>query len=265
MRKYSLLTLSIFLLCFGVSAQKLQVANIFGDHMVIQQGIHAPVWGTSSPGSNVKVDFAGFVTNATADFTGKWMVRMPVLKYGGPYEMKVLSNDTIVFRDVMVGEVWLASGQSNMEWTVGAGIGPEIDAEIKSADYPSVRYLNVPRKTSIVPLDDMEPQKWQAVSPSTIKNLSAVAYFFARDLHQHKKVAVGIISSSWGATSAEAWMSAEKLAAHPDFTERVKNLDRNPDNWTSFVAQNLKNESSRDSLAKAANIDSTNHTSIRIT
>ncbi len=247
---------SVLFICFlflDLSAQKLRLASVFGDHMVIQQGIHAPVWGIAAPGSDIKVEFAGYTTYAKADRNGKWMVRMPILDYGGPYDMKISGEDAVILKDVMVGEVWLASGQSNMEWTIGAGVGPNTGEEINSAVFPGIRYFNVPRKTAIIPLQDFEPQKWQQVTPSNIKNLSAVAYFFARDLHQHKKVAVGIISSSWGATSAEAWMSAEMLAAHPDFTERVKSLDRNPDTWAAFVAQNLKNESSRDSLAKAAN------------
>lgn len=249
MKSFILSVFALFLF-FGLSAQKL--ASIFGDHMVIQQGIHVPVWGTSSPGSLVKVDFAGFVSSTKTDNAGKWMVRLPVLDYGGPCDMKVMSADTIILRDIMVGEVWLASGQSNMEWAVGSGVGPNTDTEISMADFPGIRYFNVPRITAIVPLEDMELQKWQQVTPATVKNLSAVGYFFARDLHQHKKVAVGIISSSWGATSAEAWMSAEMLAAHPDFTQRVMGLDRDPEHWNEYVQKNYIAERTRDSLAKAA-------------
>lgn len=250
-KKYFLLVLGL-LLSHLVFPQKLRLASIFGDSMVIQQGIHAPVWGEAAPNTTVTVNFAGFSSLTRSDANGHWMVRMPVLDYGGPYEMKVTSSESVVLKDVMVGEVWLASGQSNMEWTMGAGVGPDTNQEIDSANLPLVRYYNVARKTSIVPLKDMEPKKWTPVSPATVKDLSAVAWFFARELHRDRKVAVGIISSSWGATSAEAWMSAEMLAAHPDFTQKVQQLDRDPAKWNNYVSASNKADRDRDSIAKSS-------------
>ena len=227
----------------------LRLASIFNDHMVIQQGMHAPVWGYAKPGSTVTIDFAGFKTQARSDEKGKWMVKMPILAAGGPFDMTVTAEKTLTLRDVMIGEVWVASGQSNMEWTVGMGIGPDTEKEKAAAAHPGIRFFVVPRETAAAPLEDISPGSWQAVTPESINQLSAVAYFFARQLHYDKKVAVGIVSSSWGATSAQAWMSAEMLATHPDFRERMANFDRNPAHWTETVRRNLENDRTRDSLA----------------
>ena len=229
--------------------QGLKLASIFGDHMVVQQGINAPVWGTSKPGSHISVDFAGFVTCTEANQEGDLMVKMSALNYGGPYEMKITGFDTIVLKDVMIGEVWLASGQSNMEWTMGSGVGPNTDAEIAAADNPAIRFFNVPRKTSSVPLKDMDKQNWMICSPETVKSLSAVSYFFARELNRHKGVAVGIISSSWGATSAEAWISSEMLATHPDFRKKILSSDSDTAKWNSYVRKSIKEDRDRDIIA----------------
>jgi sialate O-acetylesterase len=242
-----------FLLTFNtIFGQSLRLAGIFGDGMVIQQGTNAPVWGTATPNSNVQVEFAGYISSTYAGEDGKWLVRMPTLDYGGPYEMKVMGSDTVVLKDVMVGEVWLASGQSNMEYRVGAGVGPNTEKEIAEADFPNIRYYNVPRKTSCVPLSDIEKQTWNRISPSSVKDLSAVAYFFAKELFLNKRIAVGIISSSWGGTSVEAWMSAEMLATHPDFRDKVLQMNFDQKAWDLFVKSSIKTDHDRDSLARLA-------------
>jgi sialate O-acetylesterase len=233
--------------------QGLKLASIFGDHMVVQQGINAPVWGTSKPHSIISIDFAGFVTSTVTDPEGDWMVKMPVLSAGGPYEMKITGFDTLVLKDVMIGEVWLASGQSNMEWTMGSGVGPNTDAEIAGADNSAIRFFNVPRKTSSVPLKDLDKQNWTICSPGTVKSLSAISYFFARELNRHKDVAVGIISSSWGATNAEAWISSEMLATHPDFEKRIHTSDWDTAKWNSYVRNSLKAEQDREIIARTSN------------
>lgn len=243
-----------FLLVFQLNsfAQKLELATIFGDNMVMQQGMNVPVWGESTPNSTVTIDFAGFVSTAKADALGKWMIKMPSLDYGGPFTMKVYSADTIVFHNVMVGEVWLASGQSNMEYQVRNGVGSNTKEIIDNADFPEIRYFNVPRETSVVPLQNTSAASWQAITPESVKESSAVAYFFAHALHQDKNIAVGIINSSWGATNIEAWISAEMLKTHPDFVNEVKAQDKNPENWKSFVEQSWRNNASRDSIAEAS-------------
>ncbi len=243
-----------FLLVFQLNsfAQKLELASIFGDNMVLQQGMNVPVWGKSAPNSTVKIDFAGFVYATKADALGKWMVKIPLLDYGGPFTMNVSSEDTIVFQNVMVGEVWLASGQSNMEYQMKNGVGPNTKEVIENADFPEIRYFNVPRETSVVPLQNTSASSWQSITPESVKESSAVAYFFARALHQDKNIAVGIINSSWGATSVEAWISAEMLKTHPDFVNEVKAQNKNQETWKAYVEQSWRNDASRDSIAQAS-------------
>jgi len=231
------------------AAQALRTAAVFTDHLVLQQGVNAPVWGQARPGATVTLTLAGVRAEARADARGRWTAFLPSLGYGGPYDLTIAAGDTIVLHDVHVGEVWLASGQSNMEWTLGAGVGPDTENETAAANHPGIRYYIVPRRTAVQPLDDTEPGRWLPVDPTTVKDLSAAAYFFARELHLGRKVAVGIISASWGATGAQAWVSPDMLATHPDFHERLRQMDRDAARWETTVRQNLENDRTRDSLA----------------
>jgi sialate O-acetylesterase len=145
---FSLLIVSFFL-NYNIQAQDLMLASIFGDHMVIQQGINAAIWGTAGPDVNVKVELAGYVSSSKTGADGNWMLRMPVLDAGGLYEMKITGNETIILKDAMIGEVWLSSGQSNMEWTMGSGVGSNTDSDIAIADIPAIRYFSVPPKNKL--------------------------------------------------------------------------------------------------------------------
>jgi sialate O-acetylesterase len=231
------------------NGQSLRTASVFTDHMVLQQGVNVPVWGHALPGTTVALSVAGVRAEARADAQGRWTAYLPILGYGGPYDLTLIAADTLVLHDVMVGEVWLASGQSNMEWSMGLGVGPDTEKEIAAARYPAIRYYTVARKTAVRPLEDTEPGRWLSVDPTTVRDLSAAAYFFARDLHLDRKVAVGILSSSWGATGAQAWISPDMLSTHPDFRERMLQMDRDPTRWEAIVRQNLENDRTRDSLA----------------
>lgn len=252
MKRSLIIFLFLFLTSLVAYTGEVRTVAIFADNMVVQRDIHTPVWGYGTPGDTVRVDFAGFTTPAIVMADSSWMVRMPALDAGGPYRMTISSSgDTLKFENVMVGEVWLASGQSNMEWSVGMGIGEDTEAEIAAADFPDIRYYTVPHRTSVIPLKDTEQGQWQRVNPETVKHLSAVAYFFARDLYLDKEVAVGIISSSWGATSAHAWISNDMLSTHPDFKAVLKNRYTTTKQWDSVVTQSLWNDLKRDSIAAA--------------
>lgn len=232
--------------------QSLRTASVFTDHMVLQQGVNVPVWGHARPGATVSLSLAGVRAEARTDAQGRWSAFLPSMDYGGPYDLTLSAGETLVLHDVMVGEVWLASGQSNMEWTMGAGVGPNTQQEIAAADFPGIRYYTVPRRTAMQPLDDTEPGRWLPVNPTTVKDLSAAAYFFARELNLGRKVAVGILSASWGATGVQAWMSPDMLSTHPDYLERMLQMDRDPARWEATVRQNLENDRTRDSLAAAS-------------
>jgi sialate O-acetylesterase len=245
----------ICLSCNVINAQ-LKPAGIFGNNAILQEGNYIPIWGVAAPSALVKVSFAQDSTQVFADKNGKWLVYLPPMEADGKsYRLYIKSgHEEIIYNNVMLGEVWLASGQSNMEKTIGSGVGAKTNQIIADANYPNIRYFQVPRQTSRTPLENFSgnPQ-WIKITPETVKTLSAVAYFFGRELHLNKKVPVGIISSSWGATSAEAWISEKMLSTMPDFSSAIQNIDHNRQHWDAFVAQNLKADHDRDSIAKISN------------
>ncbi len=187
---------------------------LFSDHMVLQQGQRIPVWGKASPGETVSVAVGSREATTRADGNGDWMVRLRRVKAGGPYEMTVTGDaNTLTVRDVLVGEVWVASGQSNMQWSVRQSANPE--EEIANANYPNIRLFHVPRKTADSPAETVETH-WVLTTPETIPEFSAVAYYFGRELHERLGVPVGLIHTSWGGTPSEAWTSLGKLEDTPE-------------------------------------------------
>jgi sialate O-acetylesterase len=182
----------------------------FGDGMVVQRNRHVPIWGTAAAGETVTVSVAGQSVQSTADAAGKWKVELAPLPVGAPLEVTVAGKDTFTLRDVLVGEVWLASGQSNMAMRVREAANGA--AESAAANYSLVRMFTVKNNTAHQPLTDVSG-KWITTTPETVGAFSAAAYYFARELHQTLGVPIGIIHSSWGNTPAEAWTSEKTLRA----------------------------------------------------
>jgi len=212
MRLFAMCLLGL-LIAVAASAE-IVLHPLFTDHMVLQQGQRIPVWGKASPGETVTVAVGPRKATTQADENGDWMVRLRMLNVGGPHELTVTGNaNTLAVRDVLVGEVWVASGQSNMQWTVSRSDNPE--EEIANANYPKIRLFHVPRKTADSPQKTVEAQ-WQVTTPDTIPEFSAVAYFFGRELHEQLGVPVGLIHTSWGGTPSEAWTSFGKLEDTPE-------------------------------------------------
>lgn len=197
-----------------VSALKL--APMFSDHMVVQRGVESPIWGVAAPGAKVEIfiEDGKPVGSTTADAKGAFRMKLPVLSEGAPHRIVITAgNDTEELTDVLAGEVWICSGQSNMQWSVFDS--NDRDQEIQSANHPQIRFLTVPRKTSDTPQETFEAQ-WQVCSPETVGGFSAVGYFFGRELHQELNVPIGLINSSWGGTIAETWTPAKEIAALGD-------------------------------------------------
>jgi len=189
---------------------------LFRDHAVLQREVPVPVWGTASPGENVSVRLAdrpAVTTTAGAD--GRWQVHLPAQPAGGPFKLVFEGKNRIELNDVWLGEVWLCSGQSNMERQLGLRNGQQPlvnwEQEVASANYPKIRHFAVERMPSDTPLADTTG-KWDVCSPQTAAQFTAVGYYFARDLQRELGVAVGLIHSSWGGTPAEAWMRQDLLA-----------------------------------------------------
>ena len=195
---------------------------VFGDGMVLQTSPAVPVWGRAAPGERVTVAFAGRSATAAADPAGRWRLTLDLTpRPTAPADLTVVGDRTAaprVFRDVAVGEVWLASGQSNMEKPVGPHPGQhpvdDWEKEVAGSADPAVRVFTVAKKASDRPLDDCGG-RWEAASPATTARFTAAGYFFARELHRELRVPVGIIHASWGGTRAEAWTSPDGLAADP--------------------------------------------------
>ncbi len=195
----------------------IRLAPLFTDHMVLQRGLACPIWGTATPGAKVSVslDDAKSVATATADEKGAFRLKLPKLGEGSPHVIKIDAGaESVTLSDVVAGEVWICSGQSNMQWTVWDTNDRE--NEVKNANFPNIRFFSVPHKTSDSPLDTFDaaggpPLKWEVCTPQTVGGFSAVGYFFGRMIHKELNVPVGLIHTSWGGTIAEAWTPAKEI------------------------------------------------------
>jgi len=211
------------------SREGTRLAGLFADHVVLQQDRPIPIWGWDAPGQTLTLKLrtpgqSGELCAASgeADTHGRFQIRLPPCAAGGPYELCVEGRRQIVLRDVWIGEVWLASGQSNMEWKVAASLDAE--QEIARATWPSIRVFKVAPCAAQAPQRDVGGE-WAVCSPETVAEFSAVGYYFARQLTQARSVAVGIIDATWGGTCIEAWTSLEALApALPDLATQRANL-----------------------------------------
>jgi sialate O-acetylesterase len=214
----NLLNLLILWGCWNISSLQAEVTlpHIFGEHMVLQaERDNVPVWGKAAPNEKVTVTLGDKSVETTAGADGKWIARLATPKAGGPFKLTVAGTNKIEFNDVLVGEVWVASGQSNMEWTVAQSLNPQEEA--KTAEYPQIRMIKVQHHAAHNgPQDDVNAT-WVVCSPSSVPNFSAAGYFFAREIHKELKVPVGIISTNWGGTLCEAWTSRAGLESDPDF------------------------------------------------
>ena len=212
---------------------------LVGAHMVLQRDRPVPVWGWAAPGEAVTVAFEGRTYAATTDSTGRWQATLPPQPAGGPHTLMVKGQNTIELTDVLVGDVWLASGQSNMQFKVKdrnpGGYQPvqNADQEIAAANFPNIRFFTVSQKAAAQPEAELAGAGWQVCGPATVADFSAVAYFFSRDLHQQYKVPMGVIVSSWGGTPAEAWVSAEGLKKLPG--SAVQPMVKEPQNAPSAL------------------------------
>jgi len=213
-----------FALVFSsVAAAEVKLPAVFGDQMVLQRDMPIPVWGWADPGESVTVRFAGQSQTVAADDAGKWSVKLDPLAAGGPHELTVQGANVVRCADVLVGEVWLCSGQSNMQMTVGAS--KDREAEVAAADYPAIRMFTVQRKTAQEPQADCKGA-WQACSPKTAGGFSAAAYFFGRELHKQLGVPVGLVHASWGGTPIEAWISIQTQETTPELAGPVQQFHK---------------------------------------
>jgi sialate O-acetylesterase len=218
-----LFVLTLVMICSSVASANIQLPKIFGDNMVLQRGMPIPVWGRAEPGEKITVRFNNTSQKVTTGTDGKWMVRIPEQKAGGPYVLTVQGTNTITFNNVLVGEVWLCSGQSNMEWNVKSVINAE--KEIESANYPLIRHIEIPKSIALKPQEDITGNnKWESATPENVGDFTAVGYFFAREIFQELNVPIGLIHSSWGGTHSETWTSKDAFEKDPEFKEMIASM-----------------------------------------
>lgn len=198
--------------------------SLFSDHMVLQQGREIHVWGKADPDERITVSLGGESTTVTADRHGAWSAQLPSFAAGGPFTLIVRGNKEILIPDVMIGEVWIASGQSNMTFALD---GVENAAsEVAKADFPQIRLFTVPRRIALDAQENTRAAHWEICTPVTAKSFSAVAYFFARELQRRLHVPIGVVESGWPGTAIEMWMSPEALRADAEFRPIVDEYGR---------------------------------------
>lgn len=220
--------------------------KLFGNGMVVQREKPISVWGKGTPGTNVRVSLAGAVASGTVEADSTWMLKLPELPAGGPFVLEVNQQK---IDDVYIGDVWVAGGQSNMEWRLRSQvIGAE--KEFSEGGNPQIRFFKVPNSYSAVKLDDVVGGEWKVADSVNMRDFSAVGWFFAKRNNLEKKVPVGIIESNWGGTPVEGWTDAEILAGmEGSFTEQAKDVTENNASWDAKLKENEANRHMRDSLA----------------
>ena len=225
----------VCLVALGIARAEVAVGPFFGDHMMLQRGMKAPVWGAADAGEQVSVEIAGRSAEAVACADGTWQVALKKMDAGGPYVLTIAgASNRIEIQDVLVGEVWICSGQSNMQWTVQNSNNAE--EEIAGASFPKMRLFSVPRMVAGEPQETCGGE-WAVCSPETVPGFSAAGYFFGRMLHQELDVPVGVIHSSWGGTPAEAWTSMPTLEADSTFASIVERYKKAEANYPEAMAK----------------------------
>ncbi len=218
------------------SFAQFKLARLFTDHAVLQRQKTLPVWGFTKPNETVVVTLASQTQRTKADTAGKWMVRFSPFEAGGPHKLVVVSaKDSIVLKDILFGDVWLCSGQSNMEWTVGQT--NNFTTEKKNADFGEIRHFRVDHEVTIEPKKDLSAGNWKICSLETVGEFTGVGYFFAREIYQKMKVPIGLLHSSWGGSQIESWISREGMLTSPELKEYAQKM---PKTWEEVDAYHDK-------------------------
>jgi len=207
MRQSATAILWLVLAAFGGATEpraELKLHTLFGDHMVLQADFNCPIWGTAESGDEISVSIAGQKKTAKADGDGKWMLKLDPVKAGGPHEMTVAGKTSVAVKDVLFGEVWICSGQSNMEMTVQSS--NNFKEEQAAANFPNVRHFAVKKNIQMAPVSTLSGD-WKPTTPDVVGGFTAVGYFFGRELNQKLNVPIGLIHTSWGGTAAQLWVS----------------------------------------------------------
>jgi sialate O-acetylesterase len=221
MKRLTLLLLSLLAICITNASSQVRLPNLISDGMVLQRDTRLVIWGWASPGEPVSISFQGRRFKTKASTKGTWSVDLPEMKSGGPYTMKISGKNEIVVKDILIGDVWLCSGQSNMVHQMDIH-DVTYAADIAKANYPEIRHFKVPTNTDMNgPVPDIREGSWQRAVSDEVRPFSAVAYFFARKVYEKYHIPIGLINSSVGGTPIEAWISEEGFRKFPESMETI--------------------------------------------
>ncbi|MEI6502124.1 MAG: sialate O-acetylesterase [Armatimonadota bacterium] len=236
MRRHCLVVLLLLVAVLAVSAAlaDVKLPSLVGDNMCLQQGKALNIWGWADPLEKVTVSFCGQSVSADADSAGKWAAKLQPLKAGGPFEMTIAGKNSITLKNIVIGEVWVCSGQSNMQFGV-AGVNNAAQ-EIAAANYPNLRLFQVPNVPAQQPVDNVKSQ-WNPCTSQSVPGFTAVGYFFGRDLHKALGIPIGLINTSWGGTPAEAWATSPSMKADPEYKPLLENWDKNVAAYPAAIEQ----------------------------
>lgn len=246
MKKY----LMVILLIFSVFVNaNVKMPLLFSDGMVLQRDKQIPIWGFAEADEKIEVHFNKQIQKTTADKNGKWTLNLKSEKAGGPFELIVIGKNKITIKNVLVGEVWICSGQSNMEFQVFKTMNAE--KEIADSNYPMIRHFGVAQDLSGKPKDDLKAGKWETANKETVGNFTAVGYYFARKLYSELKIPIGIINTSWGGTNVETWTSREAFQNSDEFKSMIAHvpvvdIDAVFESYKKSILDNLKKVQSFD-------------------
>ncbi len=242
--------LSIALLCQFATAD-VTLPNVFSNSMVLQRDQANPVWGKASPGESITVTIDSQKHITTADADGMWKVKLEPMSVGDAKELVVAGKNKIQLTDVLIGEVWICSGQSNMQWSVNNSTNFALEAA--SAKYPQIRMINFPQVGTQEPVWSHDDRKWMVCTPDTVGSFSAVGYFFARQLHQTLGVPIGMINNAWGGSACEAWINRETLAADEQFAPMMNRWTDMEKRFDELTAKSDRTKEENGQLANLTN------------
>lgn len=229
----------LFLMCSTLANASVRMPLLFSDGMVLQRNKEIPVWGWADANENVEVHFNKQTKTIQADKDGKWMIKLSAEKAGGPFELTITGKNKIVIKNVLVGEVWICSGQSNMEFQMYKTLNAE--KEMADSDYPMIRHFGVAQDLSGTPKEDLKAGKWLVANKENIRDFTAAGFFFAKKLYAELKIPIGIINTSWGGTNVETWTSREAFQKSDEFKSMIANVPvMNVDSISKLYARQMK-------------------------
>jgi sialate O-acetylesterase len=240
---------------FSANAQ-IRLPKFFSENMVLQRNGSIPVWGWASANEKIIVQFNKQTKTTKADKNGKWMVRLDAEKAGGPYVLNINGKNNLQLKNVLVGDVWLCSGQSNMEWTVAQSDNAK--KEVATANYSFIRHIKIQRALKSLPDVDVNDTNWKVCDSNTVGDFTGVGYFFARHIYENTKVPIGLINSTWGGTNIETWISREGFESNTEFKEMIVGMPKiNLDSINKNKNYSTKKRIEANQESKLENIDVT--------